>query len=114
MLKLDPDLECVVLETKHLRIIFGTLDPPGMPGLRNPTFTNYVWDFWTHLGCLVPETQHLRIIFWILDPPGMFGVGNPTFTNSFWDFGPRPWMFGCQNAPRGVQDLQISKNQRFS
>ena len=51
-LKMDPDLECLVLETQHLRINFGILDPPGMYGVRNPTFTNYsldlgpTWDVW--------------------------------------------------------------------
>ena len=45
-----------------------------MPGVRNPTFTNYFWDFGPR--------------------PGMFSVGNPTFTNDFWDFGPTPGMLG--------------------
>ena len=38
-------INSLVLETQHLRIIFGILDPPGMSGVRNPTFTNYFWDF---------------------------------------------------------------------
>ena len=38
-------IQSLVLETQHLRIIFGILDAPGMPGARNPTFTNYFWDF---------------------------------------------------------------------
>ena len=38
-------IESLVLETQHLRIIFGILDPPGMSGARNPTFTNYFGDF---------------------------------------------------------------------
>ena len=38
-------LGCLVSETQHLRIICGILDPPGMSGVRNPTFTHYFWDF---------------------------------------------------------------------
>merc|ERR1712216_1050874 len=80
-------LGCLVSKTQHLRIIFGILDPFGMSGVRNPTFTNSFWDFgpfwgvwcqkpniyelflgfWTLLGCLVSEPQHLRIIFGILN-----------------------------------------------
>ena len=37
--------QILVLETQHLRIIFWILDPPGMFGVRNPTVTNYFWDF---------------------------------------------------------------------
>ena len=79
-LKMDPDLECLVLETQHLRIIFWILDPPGMPGVRNPTITTYFWvfgptwdvwyqkpniyelflGFWTHLEVLV-GSDHSRL-----------------------------------------------------
>ena len=110
-------IQSLVLETQHLRIIVWILDPPGMPGVRNLTFTNYFWDlgptwdvwcqkpniyelffgFCSHLGCLVSETKHLRINFGIWDPPGMFGVRNPTFTNYFWDLVPIPGMFGVGN-----------------
>ena len=38
---LDPDLGCLVLETQHLRIIFGILDPPGMLVAKNQTFMYY-------------------------------------------------------------------------
>ena len=59
-------IQSLVLETQHLRIIFGILDPPGMPGARNPTFTNYfgdfgpTWDVW----CWKPNIYELFLRFW--------------------------------------------------
>ena len=58
-------LGCLVSETTHLRIIFRIWDPPGMFGVRSPTFTNLFLAFGPDLGCLVSDTQHLRIIFGI-------------------------------------------------
>ena len=57
-------LGCLVLETHHLRIIFGILDPYlGCLVLEtlHLRVVSEVWD--PDLGCFVLETQHLRIVF---------------------------------------------------
>ena len=62
----DVKIESLVLETQHLRIIFEILDPPGMFGVRNPTFTNYFWDFgptWD-VWCWKPNIYELFLRFW--------------------------------------------------
>ena len=59
-------IQSLVLETKHLQIMFRILDPPGMFGVRNPTFTNYfldfgpTWDVW----CWKPNIYELFLRFW--------------------------------------------------
>ena len=58
-------LGCMVSETQHLRMILGILDPLGMSGVRNPTFTNYFWDFgptWD-VWCQKPNIYELFLGF---------------------------------------------------
>ena len=62
---LGPTWDAWCKKTKHVRIIFGILDPPGMFGARHPTFTNYfldfepTWDVW----CQKPNIYELFLRF---------------------------------------------------
>ena len=94
-----------MLETQHLRIIFGIWDLPGMPGVRNPTFTNYFLGFWTHLGCLVPEV-YIYDFFLDFGPTWDVWCQKPNIYKLFLGFWTYTWDAWCwkpifrENVPK--------------
>ena len=59
-------IKSLVSKTQHLRSICWIWDPPGMPGVRNLTCTNYFWDFGPTWGawCQKPNIYEFFLGFW--------------------------------------------------